>query len=124
MNWRQFLRFGVVGVLQNGCNVASFAALVALGVDFRIAAVVAAVVGLATSFVLNRSWTFAGAAKRRLHAQAVRYTIVFAAATLLGVGVLWVLVSAGVPEVGGQALAILIVAPLSYVTQLRWSFGR
>ena len=124
MNLPEFLRFAIVGVLQNGANLASFAGLVTIGVDFRIAAVIAGAVGLVMSFALNRSWTFVHASHHRLSSQALRYTAIFIAATLAGIAVLWVLVTmASVPEIAAQAVAILIVAPLSYAAQRRWSFG-
>jgi putative flippase GtrA len=123
-NWiGEAVRFGVVGLLQNGLNLAVFAVTTALGVQYRIAAVLAALVALVVSFVLNRRWTFTG---QTIPAgrQGVRYGLVFAAAVALGVGLLTLFVEAGVPEVAAQAAAIVVVAPLSFLVQRRWVFRR
>jgi putative flippase GtrA len=116
------VRFGVVGVLQNGLNLAVFALATALGVPYRGAAVVAAIVALLASFLLNRGWTFPGRGAR-IHHQGARYALVFASAVALGVLVLTFFVEvAGLPEVAAQAAAILVVAPLSFLVQRAWVF--
>jgi putative flippase GtrA len=118
------VRFGTVGVLQNGLNVAAFALATELGVHYRAAAVIAGVLALVASFLMNRHWTFTG---RRAPAggQAVRYGLVFAAAIALGVVLLTFFVEvAGLPEVAGQVAAIVVVAPVSFLAQRTWVFRR
>jgi putative flippase GtrA len=116
------VRFGIVGVLQNALNVAVFALAVEVGVDYRVAAVVAAVTALLASFAFNRAWTFPGR-PGPIHHQGARYALVFASAVALGVAVLTLLVEvAGLPEIAAQVAAILIVAPLSFLVQRAWVF--
>lgn len=123
MSFSELLRFGVVGLLQNGLNVASFAFLLALDLPYRAAAVVAAVAALLASFQLNRQWTFrsATAEGRRLLA---RYVLVFGIATGVGVLLLWAFVEGlGWPKVLAQTVAVAVVAPLSYVAQRTFTFA-
>jgi putative flippase GtrA len=116
------VRFGAVGLLQNGINVGTFALATAVGVEYRIAAVIAGVVAFVVSFVLNRGWTFTGRTGP-LARQGLRYALVFAVAVALGVVLLTVFVEgAGMPEVAGQVAAILVVAPLSFLAQRTWVF--
>lgn len=116
------VRFGVVGLLQNGLNVAVFALATGLGVHYRSAAVLAAVVALLASFAFNRAWTFPGRAGP-IHRQGARYALVFASAVALGVVLLTFFVEvAGLPEVAAQVAAILVVAPLSFIVQRAWVF--
>lgn len=114
----EFVRFAIVGVLQNALNVAVFAVATGLGVHYRVAAVVAAVAALLASFVLNRGWTFPGRT-----GPLYRYALVFASAVALGVVLLTFFVEvAGLPEVAAQVAAIIVVAPLSFLVQRAWVF--
>lgn len=117
------MRFAVVGVFQNAVNVATFAVVVAQDVPYRVAAVLAAAVALAVSFLLNRSWTFASAASGHIGGQALRFSVTFVTAVAAGL----LLLSAGVELVGlapivAQIVAIAIVAPLSFLVTRAWVF--
>jgi putative flippase GtrA len=78
------VRFATAGVLQNGLNVAVFALATAVGVQYRVAAVLAGLVALVASFLLNRQSTFTSRTAP-IHHQGLRYLIVFASAVALGV---------------------------------------
>lgn len=118
------VRFGTVGVLQNGLNVATFALATGLGMHYRPAAILAAVLALVVSFLLNRHWTFMGNTTP-VGRQGIRYLLVFAGAVALGVVLLTFFVEVtGIPEVPAQVAAILIVAPVSFLVQRTWVFER
>jgi putative flippase GtrA len=122
-NWVQFVRFGAVGATGYAVNLAVFAFCVhVLGIDYRVAAVVAFVVSVANNFWWNRHWTF-GAKQDHPMAQGAR----FFAVSLLAFGftylVLVVLVSGfGLSKVLAQAIAIAAGTPLNFVGQKLWSF--
>ncbi len=121
---RQFVRFAVVGVAQNGTNLGVFALMVALSVPFVLAAAIAAVVALALSFALNRRWTFPGTGDRTA-GRAARFAIVWLAFVAVALPTLALLVNvAHLPRVPAQALIIFVGAPLSYFVQRRWTFHR
>lgn len=119
----QFIRFAVVGVLQNGINLSAFALAVAVGVPYLAASVLAAVVALSVSFFLNLRWTF----RRQVGGvpgRAFRFVIIWTTILLLGLPILATLVSvAHLPRVLAQAIVIAIGAPLSYTAQRRWTFS-
>jgi putative flippase GtrA len=122
-NWLQFVRFGAVGASGYAVNLAAFALCVhALGIDYRVSAVLAFVVSVANNFWWNRHWTF-GAKQDHPMVQGVR----FFAVSLLTFGftylVLVALVSgAGLSKVLAQAIAIAAGTPLNFVGQKLWSF--
>jgi putative flippase GtrA len=122
-NWLALVRFALVGASGYVVNLAVFAVAVhALGVDYRVAAVLAFAVAVTNNFVWNRRWTFAA---RDGHAgfQAVRFLIVSLAAFVVSLAILTALVSgAEVPRVAAQAVAIAAATPLGFVGNKLWSF--
>jgi putative flippase GtrA len=121
---RQFFRFAVIGLLQNGLNLGAFALAIAYGIPFLVASVMAAVVALSVSFSLNRRWTFPGATDRSAN-RAVRFATIWLAFVLLALPILALLVDVvHLPRVLSQATIIVIGAPASYFVQRRWTFGQ
>ena len=79
----QAARYGVVGVLNTGIDVALFFVLIHYAhLDPVVATVISYSVAAANSFTINRLWTFSG---RSRSGSALREAAVFAGVTLLGV---------------------------------------
>jgi len=122
-NWFQLIRFGAVGTTGYVVNLIVFAVCVhAIGVDYKVAAVIAWVVSVLNNFWWNRHWTF-GAKEAHPFLQAVRFfavsLVVFGFSYLVLVG----LVSgAGLTKVPAQAIAIAAGTPLNFLGQKLWSF--
>ena len=122
-NWYQLVRFGVVGASGYIVNLAIYAVLLELGLHYRGAATGAWVGGVLNNFWWNRHWTFDA---RDSHAgfQAARFFVVSFVAFVVSLGVLTLLVEAGVAKLPAQALAIIAVTPLNFVGNKLWSFAR
>jgi putative flippase GtrA len=122
-NWLQLVRFGTVGASGYVVNLAVFTlCLHALGIDYRVSAVIAWVVSVLNNFWLNRHWTF-GAKQVHPMLQAVRFFAVSLLAFGFTYAVLVALVSgAGLTKVLAQAIAIAAGTPLNFVGQKLWSF--
>jgi dolichol-phosphate mannosyltransferase len=122
-NWIQFVRFAAVGASGYVVNLAVFAACVhALGIDYRISAVIAFVVSVANNFCWNRHWTFDAKQEHPVR-QAVRFFTVSLIAFGFTYVVLVALVSGtGLEKVVAQAIAIVAGTPLSFLGQKLWSF--
>jgi dolichol-phosphate mannosyltransferase len=122
-NWLQLFRFVAVGASGYVVNLAVFAGCVhLLGIDYRIASLIAFLVSVTNNFWLNRHWTFDAK-----HAHPVDQGARFFAVSVLAYGftyvVLVALVSgAGMPKVVAQAIAIVAGTPLSFLGQKLWSF--
>jgi putative flippase GtrA len=122
-NWFQLVRFGVVGASGYVVNLAIYALLLEAGLHYRGAATGAWVGGVLNNFWWNRHWTFSA---REGHAafQAARFFAVSFVAFVVSLGVLTLLVEAGVAKLPAQALAIIAVTPLNFVGNKLWSFAR
>jgi dolichol-phosphate mannosyltransferase len=122
-NWLQLVRFAFVGASGYVVNLAVFAACVhALGIDYRVSAVIAFVVSVLNNFWLNRHWTF-GAKNEHPIFQGMRFFVV----SLITFGFTYVVLialveGAGVSKVVAQAIAIAAGTPLSFLGQKLWSF--
>jgi putative flippase GtrA len=75
------------------------------------------------SFWLNRHWTFTGRSGA-MERHVVKYTCVFAGAVAVGVLLLTFFVEVGgLRPIAAQVLAILVVAPASFLVQRAWVFS-
>jgi putative flippase GtrA len=120
----QFMRFAIVGGLGYLLNVGSFALLVHVaGLPIAVAASIAFLAAVTNNFLMNRRWTFGirhGAGRGR---HAWRFLAVAVALFLVALGLLSLMVWAGVAKVPAQAISILAVAPLSFLGNRYWAFG-
>ena len=79
----QAARYGVVGVLNTGIDVALFFALINYAnLEPVVATVISYSVAAANSFTINRLWTFSG---RSASGSTLREAAIFAGVTVLGV---------------------------------------
>lgn len=122
-NWFELIRFGAVGASGYVVNLGTFSLCVhGLGVDYRVAAVFAFLVGVINNFWWNRHWTF-GAGDGHAGFQAARFFTVSVGAFLVSFGILQALVGwADVAEVPAQAVAIVAATPLNFLGNKLWSF--
>ena len=123
-NWLQLLRFGVVGAVGYVVNLAVFAvASGPLDSGHRLAATLAFLVAVTNNFAWNRHWTFrAGAGHAGF--QAARFLVVSVSAFLIALAILELLVTAGLPELAAQAIAIVCATPVNFLGNRLWSFRR
>jgi putative flippase GtrA len=122
-NWLQLIRFGAVGATGYVVNLGVFAICVhAIGIDYRVSAVIAWIVSVLNNFWWNRHWTFS-AKQAHPFLQGVRFFAVSLVAFGFTYGVLVALVSGvGMTKVPAQAIAIAAGTPLNFVGQKLWSF--
>lgn len=122
-NQRQLVRFLCVGASGYLVNTISFWILLhAAGLDYKLAFVVAFLCGCMNNFVWNRRWTFE-ACDEHPASQGVRFfavsLIVFGCAYAVMIGLVH---TTGMWKVPADALAWIIVTPLSFIVQKLWSF--
>jgi putative flippase GtrA len=119
----QFIRFLVVGAIQNGINIGMFALGVSAGVPFLLAATLAALIALAVSFSLNRRWTFPDSTDRTA-VRAIRFVAIWVIILLVGLACLAAFVElVHIPKVLAQTIVVVVGAPLSYLAQRHWTFA-
>lgn len=121
-NWLQLAKFCLVGASGYAVNLGVYAALVhAADVHFLLAAVASFAVAVTNNYAWNRLWTFR---RERGHIvlQGARFLVVSLAALGANLAALAALVALGVPKVPAQAVAIVLVTPLSFLGNKLWSF--
>ncbi len=122
-NWLQLIRFGAVGASGYVINLAVFTAGIHLmGVDYRIASVLAFLVSVASNFWLNRHWTFDARHAHPVHQGARFFTVSLLAYAFSYVILIALVDGAGTSKVLAQAVAVAAATPLSFVGQKLWSF--
>jgi dolichol-phosphate mannosyltransferase len=123
-NWAQLAKFCIVGASGYVVNLAVFTLLVrGLEVHHLAAAVCSFLVAVTNNYTWNRLWTFRHS-RGHVAYQGARFLVVSTLVLLVNLGVLELLVRAGVDEVLAQAVAIVLVTPLNFLGNKLWSFGR
>jgi putative flippase GtrA len=123
-NWRQLGRFAVVGASGYVVNLAVFwLAVNGLALDHRVAATLAFLVAVTNNFLWNRTWTFR-IGHGRMHAQALRFLTVSVGGFLINLAVLELLITAGLPALPAQAIAVAVAMPFNFVANRLWTFAR
>jgi putative flippase GtrA len=124
-NWAELVRFMAVGGSGVVVNLVVFWLIVhPLGTDYRVGAVVAFVVALASNFWWNRHWTFS-AGDGHVGFQAARFVTVSVGAFVVNLAALELLVqTTELPKLIAQACAITIATPVNFLGNKLWSFAR
>ena len=121
-NWLQLLKFCVVGATGYAVNLGVYAALVeGAGLHYLVAAVCSFVVAVANNYTWNRLWTFRDQ-RGHVALQGAKFLVVSLAALGANIALLALLVAVGMPKIPAQAVAIVLVTPLSFLGNKLWSF--
>jgi putative flippase GtrA len=123
-NWIQVAKFGIVGATGYLVNLGVYSLLLkGAGMHYLAAASVSFVVAASWNYWWNRHWTFR-AQRGHFGYQGMRFFVVSGFVYAANLGVLTLLVSAGVGKIPAQAVAIVIVTPLNFLGNKLWSFRR
>jgi putative flippase GtrA len=120
---KQPLKFLLVGAGGYLVNLAVFTWLLRLGVPYLLDSIVSYFVSNALMYLGNRYYTF-GLGHDGFWGGYARYMMVGLVVAGLNAIVLAVLVEAlAVPPVYGQAISLLLITPVAFVLNKRWTFG-
>lgn len=123
MNAAQPVKFLLVGAGGYAINLAAFALLYAAGVPYVVASVGSYAISNALMYLGNRYFTFR-LGHDRFWSAYLRYALVGAVIAGLNALLLAGLVEAGgLQPTPGLAVALLIVTPVAYLLNKRWTFG-
>jgi putative flippase GtrA len=121
-NWLQLMKFCVVGATGYAVNLGVYAALVeGAGLHYLGAAVCSFVVAVGNNYTWNRLWTFRDQ-RGHVALQGAKFLVVSLAALGANIALLALLVAVGMSKIPAQALAIVLVTPLSFLGNKLWSF--
>ncbi len=119
---REAVRFVLVGVSNTAISMAVYAGLLAIGVGYVAAVVVAYIAGLANGYTFNRRWTFLAGGFSI--GSLSRYTAVQATGLLLSVGFTTLFVERfGVAELPALVLSWPPVIAVTFTATRLWAFG-
>jgi putative flippase GtrA len=118
----QFLKFGIVGVSNTLIFFAVYTVLLKVfGVWYVAASGIGFAVGAVNGFLWNRAWTFKGHVGDAL--TPVRWFVVQTCGLLLNLGLVYLFVDgAGLGELVGQAVTIVIVTLVTFFVNRAWTF--
>ena len=123
-NWVQLAQFCAVGLSGYAVNLVVYTLLLrGAGLHYLPAAVGSFLVAVSNNYVWNRVWTFRRA-RGHVAWQGLRFLVVSTIALAANLGVLALLVRAGLDEVLAQAIAIGVVTPVNFAGNKLWSFRR
>ncbi len=112
---RQLLRFGVIGLLQNGIGYGLYLILTLAGLPPKPTMTFLYLAGATASFLANRRFTF-GHTGKLTHA-GIRFMLAHLGGYLINLLLLWWLVDQnGYPHQWVQACAIFVVAAYLFVS--------
>lgn len=122
IEWGRVLRFAAVGGMSTCVHVVvAFSLISDRGYGAAIANGWAYGVALLFSYTANASWTFAGT----LSLDSLwRFGSVSLFGLCLSMGVSHAAMICGAPALGGIALVVLVVPPLTYALHARWTFSK
>jgi putative flippase GtrA len=122
-NWVQLAKFCTVGAAGYLVNLAVYDGLLHAGVHYLAAATCSFLVAVTSNYAWNRLWTFRDR-RAGVAAQGMRFFLVSLAALAANLVVLQLLIALGLGKLSGQAVAIVLVMPLSFLGNRLWSFKR
>ncbi len=123
-NWVQLGKFSLVGASGYLVNLAVYGVLLrAAGLHYLAAGACSFVVAATSNYYWNRHWTFRRQ-RGDVYYQGLRFLVVSLVALGANLGVLHLLVSAGLDKLGAQAIAVVVVMPLNFIGNKLWSFRR
>jgi len=122
-NWLELLKFCVVGAIGYLVNLGVYTALLR-GADLHYlpAAVCSFAVAVSNNYLWNRHWTFRGR-RGHLYHQGLRFLVVSLVALGANLAILRILVAGELGKIEAQAIAIVLVTPLSFLGNRLWSFA-
>ncbi len=123
MKWsKEFIRYAVVGAVANVSGFLFYVLLTALGLSPILAVSMLYPTHIGLSFYLNKKWSFSH--EGRISASSVRYLLSYLGCYILNVLTLEYFHGYfGFSHVIVQAVAVLVIVPLLFVTQKLWVFG-
>jgi putative flippase GtrA len=118
----QLVRFGLVGSTNTALTLATYAVLAGLHAPVALAGAAGWAVGAVNGFVLNRAWTFRGAARGAL--PAARYAVVALAGSVVNAALVSIAVSdQHMARFAGELAVLPPVTVLSFLLCRGWVFA-
>lgn len=118
----EFIRFALVGVVNTGVSYLAYVILIEFGIGYQVSNVISYIIGMITSYILNKNWTF-GIKERSRIRFLIRFVVVNIAALLVSLGIVSLMVEVMETNVYiGQLFAIAGHMVVNFAGQKFWVF--
>lgn len=117
-----FFRYGLTGVALNAFFYGATLALIQLGFSAWQATAILFPVGLTSSFLANRAWSFAG--RKRSRAELRKYFLVYAVAYPAVVVMTWAQERSGVESWLASLISLVVAAFAVFLALNIWVFRK
>jgi putative flippase GtrA len=118
----ELIRFCVVGGSGYLVNLGVYSLLIQGGTHYRSAAAGSFAAAVVNNYSWNRRWTFRGR-RGRLYDQGLRFLFVSLGALGANLLLLQFIVSLHFGKLPAQAIAIVLITPLSFLGSKAWAFA-
>ena len=119
----QFIKFGIVGVINTLSSWVFYYSLLFLGVHYIIATTVAYILSSIIGFILNKVWVFKS--KNKVSSSLFKYIVTYGSSYLLNVGVMYLLVDIiGISDKIAPLLVLFVTVPYNYIFSKLWVFKK
>jgi len=124
----EILKFAIVGAINTAIDLAVLNLLIVLfhtgksGFYFGVFKAISFLAALTNSYILNRTWTFSGAAKRKTHIQFGQFLVISLIGLGINVSVATAFVSSIRPLAGLSALWPSVAALVGTAVGLIWNY--
>ena len=124
-NWLQLIRFGVVGASGFAVNTITYALLLLIPIDYKLALPIAYLAGVINNFTWNSRWTFTHKRDSHTAVQGMKFLVVsaFAFGVNYGLNVAFVHWTS-LHKVPIEVLSNILVTPVNFLGQKLWSFKK
>ena len=118
----QLVRFGLVGATNTALTLATYAVVLGLEAPVALAGAIGWGVGAVNGYLLNRAWTFQGAARGAV--PATRYVAVQLMGSALNAALAIAVGHEHLPRLAGELVVLPPVTLLTFVLCRGWVFTR
>ena len=119
---REFIRFSLVGLLNTVVSYLSYVLLIELSVNYQASNVISYIIGMITSYLLNKSWTFKVKERSKIRI-IIKFMIVNLLALLVSLSIVILMVEKfDINIYIGQLFAITGSLAINFSGQKFWVF--
>ena len=120
---KQFIKFGIVGVINTLSSWIFYYPLIFLNVNYIIATTIAYILSSIIGYILNNGWVFQ---KKSYDSKSlIKYYIVYGSSYLINVGCMYLWVSVlKINELIAPILTLFITVPYNFIFSRLWVFNK
>lgn len=125
-NVKQFIKFGLVGLLNNLICYLTYLILVAVGTHYILANIIGFSISVFNSYYWNNKYVFAMAGKRVWWKTFIRTYISYAGTGIVLSNILLTIWIEGfhMPKVIGPVINLILTVPINYLVNKLWAYKK